>query len=49
MLLEVGLLYVFRILTEFKGSRNSKRRKDEEDIFYDGWVNLNFNSESLCL
>jgi len=49
MLIEFGLLNVFRFVLELKENYNSERRENEENDFSDNRINLNFNSESLCL
>ena len=49
MLIDFGLLYLFRLLIESKDNRDPKRREDEEGDFCDYRINFVFGSESLCL
>ena len=49
MLIEFGLLNVFRYIAELKENHDSERRENEENDLCDNRINFTFNGESLCL
>ena len=49
MLIEFGLLYMFRILVELRNNQNCESRENEEDKFCIDWVNSDVSRQSLCL
>ncbi len=49
MLIELGVLYMFRILAELRNNQNCERGENEEDKFYIVFVNSDVSRHSLCL